>query len=105
MRISVGCRLTKCKSAAGAHVGALTNLRSLKPSRGVPPERSPALDRPVGCICWLGGRLAGASQAGRHAFKPLSSIRGDFLYLRPISQATGREKEVRVDQPHETSPV
>ena len=32
--------LTNCKSAAGPHAGARTNLRSLARSRRVPPERA-----------------------------------------------------------------
>ena len=47
-------RLTECKSAAGDHAGARTNLRSAASSRDAAPARSAGHSRPVGCICWLG---------------------------------------------------
>jgi hypothetical protein len=69
-----------------------------------PPIQGPQVPV-VGCTCESRSRLAGAPQAGRHAFEPLPGIRGDLLYLRPISQAAGREQEVGVDQPHQASPA
>ena len=51
-----GC-LTACKSAAGDHGGARTNLRSAARSWRVPPTRRRAPFRPVGCICGLGRPL------------------------------------------------
>jgi hypothetical protein len=47
-------RLTTCASAAGSQARARTSLRSLERPTRVPPTRSPAPVRPVGCMRGLG---------------------------------------------------
>ena len=85
-------RLTTCKSAAGDHARARTNVGSAASHRGAAPGRSPGHLRPAGCICLLGRTLASVGSTAAPCatswhLDPSSGQRGQYA-LRNVAAGT-----------------